>query len=145
MKITKKDLMKLILEAADPKLRGDYNYHAFADFWADYYDVHYEITHKAIDGNDFSEISKIIARKGTITPILNNYLEYFTGIKGLAYESIAISMNSISPALSSTFKLFKQHKIAEEVYILFLSEIISLLFEVVESGGTPYLSKPARG
>jgi hypothetical protein len=142
MKITKKDLRKLILEATDPKLRGDYNYHAFADFWADHYGVHYEITHKAIAENDFSEISKIIARKGTVTPILDNYLEYFTGIEGLGYNSTVQTMNTVSPAMSSTLKLFKQHKLAEEIYILVLSELISILFEAIEGGYSPYFSKP---
>ena len=145
MKITKKVLRKLILEAVNPELRGTYNYHAFAEFWADHYDVPYEVTHNAIEKNDYSEISKIIATKGTVTPILDNYIEYFTGIDGMGYESIVMTTNQVSPALSSTLKLFKQNKLAEGIYILLLSELISVLFESVESGSFHLLPKPARG
>lgn len=145
MKLTREQLRQLIQEVASPELRGGYNYHAFAEFWAEYYDVPYEVTHSAIKKNDYSEISKLIVRKGTVKPILDNYIEFFTGVEGVGYESLLFVTKQTFPILASSLVLFEQNKMAKEVYILLLSEIVSILFESVESGSFHLLPKPARG
>jgi hypothetical protein len=112
MRLTRTQLKRLIQESVD-ELRGDYNYHAFAEFWAEHYNIPYEVTHQAIEKNDYEDIAKVIARKN-YTQVLSKFIDYFThpGVK-IALAGLE-ALEEYYPILEKLNDLVDSGNLAEE-------------------------------